>query len=153
MSPERPIGTLLTCGRLDEARSLADAYEDFDDEEMSDAERNILHDVLAECHARCGRWDEAVAHWQKMVLGEPLGENAIRGLVQIAAAKALLTAQGGIDAIKECRKHRSIETELMLPGNEERILAELEKELRGFISSLEAVVPEERRKDFGIQGD
>ncbi len=145
------IETLLACGRLDEAKSLGEQVEGFDLQDMSEAEANVFHCVLADLNARCGEWDEAVAHWEDMQLDGPLGDRAARCLVQIGAAEALLRAEEGLKAIEAKRKDWSFDTDPMLAGIEEQLMANLEHDLRGYISALDAVVPQERRNEFGME--
>ena len=144
------MGTFLHLGHLNKAKKLVKLCENRLRVERDGHALNGLHDALADYYSRTGTWSKALEHWSQMRLDEPLGDNALVGMVEIRVADAIQTAIAGIKALDDYRKHRRGELDIQLPGNEVVIIKKARAKLESYVRSLGKVVPKQRRREFGI---
>ncbi len=135
------MGVLLGLGRFTEAKRIIPACEELLGKEKGDYERNALHDALADYYSQTGNWTQAVEHWSQVSLAEPLGTNALIGIVQAQVVGAIETVRRQLTTLEEYSKSHVGQQEVQLPGNEASILEDTRKRLRKMAKQLQSVLP------------
>jgi hypothetical protein len=121
---------------------------------IREAEHPIMHSLLllcsAELRARAGKWDETIAILQTVQSNETLSQNAVTGIVEAHAVRALLALRDGFQLIERFNRNFDPKIETMLPGNDKAVLEQAAKEFKRLQRILERIVPEKRRMQLGI---
>jgi tetratricopeptide (TPR) repeat protein len=146
------MDVLLVLDRLDEAgllarkcsRALTEAGEPFEKSQQLEA--------LANYCAQCGQWEIAQALWEHAPLDDPLARNAMIGLARVHLARALAVTRMSLQAVKTLKQDWDPEQETMLPGNQNGLLGDWEKELSELHDDLEKLLPADCQKEFGLAG-
>jgi len=142
------MDVLLALDMLGDAKRLAGRCEKLLPIEKTRFEQSALCEALASFFARTHDWEKAIAVWQQAPLDEPLRRNALGGIVQIHLARAFEAIERGLNALAELK--RNPEQSLCLPGNDLGMTLEAQKELLKFKRGIEKLLPEEARKDLGM---
>ena len=82
---------------------------------------------------------------------EPFRQNALSGIVRIHLARALEGVRSGLNALNSLKKTVDKSTALMLPGNDEAMTCDAEKELLGLKRGIEKLLPQSKRIEFGLE--
>ena len=144
------VEAALATGKMDLANKLARrvprAIENADHPMM----KSQLLLSLAECLARQGKWDAAIAIWEVAQFDPTFSQNAVINIVEIHAARALRTLQHGFELIKLFNQDFDPEAETIVPGNDKAIQNDAVKKFGRLKKIVERILPEERRKQLGI---
>lgn len=144
------MSTLLDLDRLAEARRAARQCQRVLEKCQTPFEQSTVIEALARYHARIGEWDRALVLWKHAPLDGVFNLEALTGIVEIHAARALVQAKAGLSIVEQLKQSPNGELEIQLPGNEAGILADIEEELRKLERRLGKVVPAKRRKELGM---
>ena len=106
--------------------------------------------ALGAFFSRTRRWSGAIGAWEAMPLEQPFRRDALSGIVKIHLAGAFEAAERGLQRLAELKKNPNSENELCLPGNDEGLTRDAEKELLKFKRGIEKLLPEKVRKQLGI---
>jgi len=106
---------------------------------------------LAECLVRAGKWDGAISVLERVQTNETFCRNAVTGIVEIHASRALLALRQGFQFIERFNRNFDPETEIMLPGNDRAVQEQAAKEFRRLQKILESIVPRKRWKGLLIE--
>jgi hypothetical protein len=138
------LGDRVLMGKL--ARRLPAAIQN--------AEHPIIHSQLLLCLAEFlmlnHDWEEAINVLEAAQTNEILSQNAVRGIVEIQAVRALLALRCGFELIEEFNRNFDPMSELTLPGSDREVQELAAKEFRRLRKILERVVPSKRQKALGI---
>ncbi len=160
LSTERPpdpadafftMNVLLELGRLEEAKVLAAKMGRLINRAQEPAGRAFLIEGVARYFARLGKWDTAAEVWSWAPLEQAFRADAIVGLVHLHLARALNQSDQGLKALKEIGQNVDLGCEIIIPGNDEGITRDLEKELLKLKHELEKLLPEKRRTQPGLE--
>ena len=141
------LGDRVLMGKL--ARRLPDAIQN--------AEHPIIHSQLLLCLAEFlvlnHDWDEAISVLEAAQTNEIFNKEAVAGIVEIQAIRALLALKHGFERIEGFNRNFDPKVELMLPGNDRMVQDSAAKEFRRLRKILEKIVPSKRQKALGIETD
>ncbi len=141
---------LLETKRMKEAKRFARQCEKWLQVRLSRFEAGVVMEALASYSAQVGEWDKALHFWGHAPLEEPFRHNALSGIVAIHLARALEAVQTGLHALDDLKKSPDMENAISLPGNDEAMTRDAEKELLWFKRRIEKLLPEATRKELGI---
>jgi hypothetical protein len=110
----------------------------------------VILTALGAFFSRTRRWSSAVEAWEAMPLEQPFRSNALSGIVKVHLARAFEAAERGLQRLAELKKNPNNENELCLPGNDEGLTRDAEKELLKFKRRIEKLLPEKARQELGI---
>lgn len=110
----------------------------------------VILTALGAFFSRTRRWSSAVEAWEAMPLEQPFRSNALSGIVKVHLARAFEAAERGLQRLAELKKNPNNENELCLPGNDEGLTRDAEKELLKSKRGIEKLLPEKARKQLGI---
>ena len=94
--------------------------------------------------------DEAVSAWWAIDTDHPLGPAASYNAIDLTLCVALENVNRRIRIIEETGSRKSHDTALSLPGNQEKLNAEMLTRFNRCRRALEQLVPEKRRKELGM---
>lgn len=156
LNPRNPLEAFMTMpvllarDRLNEAKALSKKMDKMLKMKHSMPEVHMLLDAMADYSARVGDWATAAHCWSHMLIEDPLGQNGIRGLVELSVVQAIAYVDEGLRKVADYRKNSKREQEIILPGNERKWLRELEGKLLSYRKHLTKLVPLERQREFGM---
>jgi hypothetical protein len=108
----------------------------------------MLLEAMAEYFCHKGDLEGARAAWASIPLGGAFVQNALVGVVETHLADALLAADAGLEALENLAF--SGDTEVIVPGNEARLIDDARKELRALRNAVARTLPVMRQKHLGI---
>jgi tetratricopeptide (TPR) repeat protein len=144
------MDVLLETKRMDEAKQLATRFENLLRRKHDRFTFALLITALAEYYERVGDWDQALNLWHHAPLEEPFRENALRGIVSIHLARALVSVRDGLQSLDSLKKSPDQENSLSLPGNDDGITQHAEKILLRFKHGIEKLLPVKSRSELGF---
>jgi hypothetical protein len=142
------MDVLLELGKLEDAEVLATRCRKALPSATDKFEQSLLIEALACFCARTHRWDGAIAIWQRAPLDQAFRSNALSGIVEIHLARAFEAIQTGLKALAELKQNP--ELSLCVPQNDLGLTRDAEKRLLKFKRGIEKLLPEEVRKELGI---
>jgi len=142
------MGVFLELDKLQDAKVLAARCKRALSSATDRFEQSLLLEALASFFARTRDWDRAISGWQHAPLDQPFRRDALSGIVQIHLARAFEAIDNGLKALAELK--RNPEPSLCLPGNDEGLTRDAEKELLRFKRRIEKLLPEKARKELGV---
>ena len=110
----------------------------------------VILTVLGAFFSRTRRWSGAIEAWEAMPLEQPFRRDALSGIVKIHLAGAFEAAECGLQWVAELKDNPNNENELCLPGNDEGLTRDAEKELLKYKRGIDRLLPRETRKQLGI---
>lgn len=146
------MDVLLDCGKLKEAKMLARKAEKTFNIVTDSFETSCLIHAVASYYARTRNWRRAREVWFLAPRNQPLARDAATGIVQTFIAGALDAISGELKTVRDLKRIGPTSSELMLslPGVEETLLKDTEKDLLRLQRGLERLVPKERRWALGL---
>jgi len=138
--------------QLEEAKPLARKCAQAVAHTEDPSARTLLILGLTKYFARVRDWDQVIAIWEPLQDDAILVESALIGLVEIYAAKALLTIQSGLEKLAIRRKDFDADREIIIPGNDQHRWDGAEKKLQRHKKWIEKILPKARQKEFGFGG-
>jgi uncharacterized protein HemY len=144
------MDVLLETNRLDEAKQLAGKIEKMLARRHDRFAFALLITALGEYCQRVGEWDQALNLWRRAPLKEPFRRNALSGTVRIHLARALVSTRDGLEALDLLKRSPDQESSLSLPGNDDGITHDAEKELRRYKREIEKLLTAKRRRELGF---
>jgi hypothetical protein len=136
----------LHANRLAEAKSIAKKCKKALAHAQSAFDAGSLIEALACYHARCRNWVAALETWSLAPRDEPLGRNAAVGIAEVFMAGALRAIGSELTTVHRLMKQMPSEINLTLPGLEEKLLKDTEKDLVRLKQGLEKLLPEKSRE-------
>jgi hypothetical protein len=140
----------LHADRLAEAKAIAKKCKKALAQAQSAFDVGSLIEALACYHARCRNWVSALETWSLAPRDEPLGRNAAVGIAEVFIAGALDAIGSELTTVRQLMKQMPSEINLTLPGIEEKLLKDTEKDLVRFKRGLEKLLPEKSRRALGL---
>jgi hypothetical protein len=144
------VDTMLELGNITEANKLAGKLPRAIQNAENPTAQAVLVNCLAEYLARKGQWNEAIQIWEAVQSDAILAENAVTGMAEIHAARALRAIRSGLATIEELKANFDPKLETTLPGNEKTRREQAKKKLSRLEKMLEKIVPKERQRELGI---
>jgi hypothetical protein len=144
------MGVLLELDQLDKAKHVFVKCYRLLDEPMPSFGQYLLLEACASYFTRIGEWEQAIHLWRFAPLQDAFARRALVDIAEMYAARALMEARKGLAVLKETRKQLDPENEIVLPGNDDSMNDDWEKELLKLSGALEEIVPQERWKELGI---
>jgi hypothetical protein len=141
---------LLQLDQLDRAERILVKCHSFQAKPMSSFHQHCLIEACASYYARIGEWEHAIHLWRIAPKEEAWARDALINIVEMYAARALWEANKGLAVLKEARKEVDLEMEITLPGNDDSMDDDWERDLLKLKEALEDILPEERRKELGL---
>jgi len=145
------MSVLLELGRVEEAKVLALKMGRLLNRAQEPFARALLIEGIARYFARLGKWDTAAEVWSWAPLGQAFRADALVGLVHLQLVRALNETYNGLHAVEEMRQNPDVSSEITIPGNEEDLMGDLEKELLKLKHQLEKLLPGDRRTQLGVE--
>jgi len=142
---------LLENDRMKEAGHLARRCERLLAQKQDRFTLSLLIEALGSYCARIGDWEKAIYLWQCAPLEQPFRQNALGGIVEIHLARAWEAVRHGLVALDHLKKHPDQETALTVPGNDEGMTLDAERNLMRFQRGIEKLLPEMKRRKLGIK--
>jgi hypothetical protein len=112
--------------------------------------KSLLRLNLAGFFARAGKWDEAIAVLEIVRNDKIFCRDAVTGMVEIHAARALLAIKHGLALVEKFNREFDPKRETTLPGNDKTIQQQAEKQFHKLRNMLAKIVSEKRQKELGI---
>ena len=146
------MDVLLDLERLTKARAVAKKGAEMLSDNHDVLERDSIIAALASYQARTRKWKNALELWTSVSRNGPLAHNAAVGSVEAYIAIALDTIDRELASISSSKRSAPQDREAMLsvPGNEEAILNDTEKDLLRLKRELRRVLAEKRRHALGL---
>jgi hypothetical protein len=141
---------LLKLDKLGDARILANRCWKALRRTPDRFQQAVILAALGAFFSRTRRWSSAIEAWEAMPLEQPFRRDALSGIVKIHLAGAFEAVERGLLRLAELKKNPNNDNELVLPGNDEGLTRDAEKELLKFKRGIEKLLPEEARKELGI---
>ena len=94
--------------------------------------------------------EDAILDWSAIYVDHPLGPASWYNATDLALCMMLETVDRRIRIIEETGKWKADDTALSLPGNQEKLNAEMLTRFNRCRRALERLVPEKRRKELGM---
>lgn len=141
---------LLKLDKLEDARILASRCWKALRRIADRFQQAIILTALGAFFSRSRRWSGAIEAWEAMPLEQPFRRDALSGIVKIHLAGAFEAAERGLQWLAELKKNPNSENELCLPGNDEALTRDAEKELLKFKRGIEKLLTEKVRKELGV---
>lgn len=113
-------------------------------------QRAVILAGLGAFFSRTRRWNKALETWEAMPLEQPFRRDALSGIVKIHLARASEAVRRGLEQLAGVKQNPDNDNELILPGNNEGLTADAEKELLKLQRGVEKLLPEKTRKILGI---
>ena len=139
---------LLELNKLEEAKMLATLCRRALSFVTDRFEQSLLLDALAKFFARTHEWNRAVEAWQHAPLDQPFRRDALSGIVKIHLGRAWEAIDNGLKALSELKRNPGLS--LCLPKNDLGLTHDAEKALLKFKRGINKLLPEETRKQLGI---
>lgn len=97
-----------------------------------------------------GPRSEAIMNWKAVALDHPIGPCANHRAIDLELCLVLEDIRHKIRCVEEIRRRKIDDAALALPGNQDRIYAEMLTHFNRYRRALERLVPEKRRKELGM---
>ena len=101
-------------------------------------------------YARTRNWQRALDVWAIAPRDQPLARSAAVGRAEVFIAAAIDALNQELDTVIALKEKLPSGIEISLPGIEASLLRRTEKDLLRLKRGLERLLPEKRRKAFGL---
>lgn len=113
---------------------------------------SCIIDALGSFYARTRNWQRALEVWTIAPRDQPLSRNAAIGRAEVHLARAIDALNEELKTVAGLKKNPPSDLTLKLPGIEERLFQDTEKDLLRLKRGLERLLPEKRRHALGLNG-
>lgn len=111
---------------------------------------SCVAEALASFYARTRNWQRALEVWTVAPRDQALARNAAVGRAETFIAGAIDAVREELNTITMLRKNPPLELAISLPGIEDSLVRDTEKDLLRLKRGLERLLSEKRRKAFGL---
>ena len=140
----------LHANRLDEAKAVARKCEKALPKAETASDAGSLIEAIACYHARCRNWGAALEAWSLAPRDEPMARNAAVGRAEVFIAGALDAISSELATVTRLMKQPPSELNLSLPGIEDKLYKDTQRDLLRIKRGLERLLPGRSRRAFGL---
>ena len=147
------MDVLLELDRTEEAKTIAQRRKRALKARLSHLDEGLLRDALARFHARSGKPLLALQYWKGIPINSPLLRNGLVNVVELCLSPALIAVEQGLKIVAEKRRNPNFSIEVQLPGIEQSLTDDIERDLLRLQRKLEKIIPPARQRELGIDAE
>jgi hypothetical protein len=144
------MDVLLERNRMEEAKTIAQKCKRALKARHSHLDEGLLRDALARFYARTGNPFLALENWHEVPINSPLLHNRLVNVVELCLSPALIAVTQALKIVSEKRQNPDLSIEVQLPGIEQSLTDDIERDLLRLQSKLEKIIPPARQRELGI---
>ncbi|PYI85025.1 MAG: hypothetical protein DME54_04935 [Verrucomicrobia bacterium] len=140
----------LQLNKLSEAKKLERKCLNAIERAENEFDVSCITEALGSFYARTRNWQRALDVWAIAPRDQPLARSAAVGRAEVFIAAAIDALNQELDTVIALKEKLPSGIEISLPGIEASLLRRTEKDLLRLKRGLERLLPEKRRKAFGL---
>jgi hypothetical protein len=138
----------LDTNKLAEAKKIARKCEKMKIDNPFDASARCQ--ALASYYARIDKWWLAFRQWNDAPRDQPISRQAVNGCIEVLLAMALAGIEAELRTVTQLRSTVDPHLAVSLPGIQNELLDQTERDLLRFKRGMERLFPPERQRAFGL---
>jgi hypothetical protein len=140
----------LHLNRLSDAKKVERKCLNAIDRADDPFDTSCIAEALASFYARTRNWQRALEVWTIAPRDQPLARNAAVGRAEVFIAGAIDALNEELNTVTALKKNPPSELAISLPGIENTLIGDTEKDLLRLKRGLERLLSEKRRKALGL---